>query len=193
MGGGELLGLPQFEKQEQRFMMEYSIVKFGSSALRAKAQPVQDVDDNIRQVVADMLDCMHRADGIGLAAEQVGRTESLCMIELPKSMKSDVPMPLVMINPVIVDGQGEVYEQEGCLSFPDIYVKVKRMAEVTAEYTDQAGKRQSITADGLLARAIQHELDHLNGVLLVDHMTAVQKVANAGKLKRLRRKAKRTL
>ena len=172
-------------------MTAYSVVKFGSKVLREKARPVGEISDDLRQLVADMLNCMHAADGIGLAAEQIGRDESLCILELPAKLRGDVNMPLVMIDPVIIDGQGETYEQEGCLSFPDIYVKVKRMAEVTAEYTDLDGKRQTITAEGLLSRAIQHELDHLNGVLLVDHMTAVQKVANAGKLKRLKRDAKR--
>ena len=99
-------------------------------------------------------------------------------------------MPLVMINPQITESDGEQQSQEGCLSFPGLYVKVKRASQVTAEYTDLDDKKQVVSPDGLLSRAIQHEMDHLNGKLLVDHMSTVQKVANAGKLKRLKKEAK---
>jgi peptide deformylase len=171
--------------------MGYDIVTFGNRALREKAQPVEDVNDDIRQLAADMIESMRTKDGIGLAAEQIGRNEHICVIDVPEKYTCGNDMPLVLINLKIEEGTGELYEQEGCLSFPDIYVKVKRMKEVKASYTDLDGKRQTVQAEGLLSRAIQHELDHLNGVLLVDHMTPVQKVANAGKLKRLRRAAKR--
>ena len=170
--------------------MGYEIVKFGNSALREKAVAVENVED-VRQLVDDMLESMRAKDGIGLAAEQIGRKEHICVIDVPKDHTCGYEMPLVLINLKIESGAGEVYEQEGCLSFPDIYVKVKRMKEVEASYTGLDGKRHSIKAVGLLSRAIQHELDHLNGVLLIDHMTPVQKVANAGKLKRLRRASKR--
>ena len=99
-------------------------------------------------------------------------------------------MPLVLIDPEIVETSGEQVGQEGCLSFPGVYVNVTRFEHVTVAYTDTHGSRQKIQAAGLLSRAVQHEMDHLNGVLLVDHMSAVQKVANAGKLKRLKRESK---
>jgi peptide deformylase len=172
-------------------MATYNIVKFGNSALRVKSGEIETVDDDIRQLAEDMLATMRTEDGIGLAAEQIGRSERICIIDVPKDHTCGVEMPLVLINPEIKDGEGELYEQEGCLSFPDIYVKVRRVENITAEYTDTAGKRQTVKAKGLLSRAIQHELDHLNGILLVDHMTSVQKVANAGKLKRLKRAAKK--
>lgn len=171
-------------------MSEYSIVKFGNTALRKKSKRIKNVDDDIRQLANDMIATMHTADGIGLAAEQIGRDEAICIIDLPKEHADDIAMPLILINPEITKAEGELYEQEGCLSFPSIYVKVKRSKSITATYTDIEGKQQTVEATGLLSRAIQHELDHLNGVLLVDHMSSVQKVANAGKLKRMKRAAK---
>ncbi len=168
-------------------MAKYEVIKFGNKLLREKAVEVKEVNDEIRQLAKDMLESMRAKDGIGLAAEQIGRNERICVIDVPKKYSCGMSMPLVLINPKIEDGEGELYEQEGCLSFPEIYVKVKRLKKVTASYTDLDGECRTITAEGLLSRAIQHELDHLNAVLLVDHMTPVQKVANAGKLKRLKR------
>jgi peptide deformylase len=98
-------------------------------------------------------------------------------------------MPLVLINPRIVASSGTQVGQEGCLSFPDIYVQIKRAAEVTVAFTDLEGRERELHGMGLLARAIQHELDHLNAVLLVDRMSAVQKVSVAGKLKRLKKES----
>jgi peptide deformylase len=98
-------------------------------------------------------------------------------------------MPVVMINPRIVEEEGQQSGQEGCLSFPEIFVGVKRAAKVTAAFMNLEGREEKVLAQGLFARAIQHELDHLNGVLLVDRMSPVQKVANAGKLKRLKKQA----
>lgn len=96
-------------------------------------------------------------------------------------------MPLVLINPKIVESEGEQVGQEGCLSFPGIYINVKRFEKVSVQFLDLEGNLQMQEATGLLSRAVQHELDHLEGVLLVDRMSPVQKVANAGKLKRLKR------
>ncbi len=171
-------------------MGAYSIVKFGNKALREKSKVVEDVNDDIRKLAEDMLATMREADGIGLAAEQIGRNEAICIIDVPKEHACDIKMPLVLINLKVIEKDGELHEQEGCLSFPDVYIKVHRSKEVTATYTDLEGKQQTVKATGLLSRAIQHELDHLNGVLLVDHMSPVQKVANAGKLKRMKRAAK---
>ena len=172
-------------------MAVYEVVKFGNKALRAKAEPVAEVNDEIRQLAEDMLESMRSRDGIGLAAEQIGRTEHICVIDVPEKMACGIKMPLVLINLEIIESEGELYEEEGCLSFPDIYVKVRRKAKVKAAYTDLDGERRTFEAEGLLARAVQHELDHLNAVLLVDHMSPVQKVANAGKLKRLKRAMRR--
>ena len=171
-------------------MSIYPIVKFGNEALRKKSQPIAQVDDGIRKLASDMLASMYAGKGLGLAAEQIGRDEAICVIDVPKEEACGIAMPVVLINPKILATEGEQVGQEGCLSFPDIYVNVKRSEKVTATYMDTDGTTQTIEASGLLARAIQHELDHLNAVLLVDHMSAVQKVANAGRLKRLKRETK---
>jgi peptide deformylase len=175
------------------------VVLYGQPVLREKAHPVEKVDGAIRQLVKDMLETMYASNGAGLAAQQIGRTEAVCVIDVTSKEDArpvdkapgpaEPPMPLVMINPRIVEMTGQQQVSEGCLSFPDIFVTLKRAAEVAVEFTTLDKKSHTVRGSGLLARAIQHELDHLNGILLVDRMSAVQKVAMAGKLKRLRRKA----
>lgn len=171
-------------------MSTYRVIKFGSEALRKKAKAVGKVNDEIRALAKDMLASMYAENGLGLAAEQIGRDEAMCVIDVPADDACGLTMPLVLIDPEIVETSGEQVGQEGCLSFPGVYVNVTRFEHVTVAYTDTHGSRQKIQAAGLLSRAVQHEMDHLNGVLLVDHMSAVQKVANAGKLKRLKRESK---
>ena len=166
------------------------IVKYGNPALRVKSVPVQGVDEAIRSLVSEMLESMHAEKGVGLAAEQIGRTESVCVVEVPPEQSCGARMPLVMINPEILEASGEQAGEEGCLSFPGIYIRVTRARQVKAAYMDLEGNRQELVAEGLLSRAVQHEMDHLNGVLLVDRMSAVQKVANAGKLKRMKREGR---
>jgi len=163
------------------------IVKYGNAVLRAKATRVASVDEPIRRLVSEMLSAMYAEEGVGLAAEQIGRTEAVCVIDVPKEQSCGVVMPMALINPRILDMEGEQVGQEGCLSFPGIHINVKRAERVLVEFMDLEGHVQKVDANGLLSRAIQHEIDHLNGVLLVDHMSPVQKVANAGKLKRLKR------
>ena len=153
----------------------------------------------MRALARDMLETMYACNGLGLAAEQIGRTEAICVVDDSPARNPDdqektgadpdVPMPLVMINPEIGDMTGRHVCEEGCLSFPEIYVQVKRAWEVTVTYTTLDGTQQTIRAHGLLARAIQHEIDHLNGILLVDQMSHIQKIAIAGKLKRLKKAA----
>jgi len=167
-------------------MAVLEIVKYGAEVLRQKAVPVPEVDDAIRALVKEMLASMYAAEGVGLAAEQIGRTEAVCLVDVPNEDACGIPMPLVLVNPVIRELEGEQCGQEGCLSFPGIYVQVKRAERAVVDYMDLDGKPATVEATGLLSRAIQHEIDHLNGVLLIDKMTAVQKVAHAGKLKRMK-------
>lgn len=177
--------------------MVHEIVTFGAEALRRKARPVTEITPAIRQLVDDMLATMRQARGVGLAAEQIGRDEALCVIHVPADAErpecvaanAAVAMPLVMLNPEITAVEGKQRGDEGCLSFPDITVPVTRSKRVTAAYTNLDGERRTITVEGLLARAVQHELDHLAGVLLVDRMSALQRIAVAGQLKRLRQQA----
>jgi peptide deformylase len=165
--------------------------------LRQKAVPVVEITDSVRQLIQDMLESMYASKGVGLAAEQIGRTERVCVIDVPHDAEKEacreenaaIAMPLVLINPEIVASEGKQRNDEGCLSFPDISAPITRADKVTVTFMDLQGGRQTVTARGLLSRAIQHETDHLNGVLLVDKMSAMQKLSVSGQLKRLQRQA----
>ncbi len=171
--------------------------------LRQKAVDVMVVDDDIRALAKEMFETMYAENGVGLAAEQVGRTERLFIVDIPadsdvgddgRRENPSVEMPLVCINPKITGHTADVQVgPEGCLSFPEIFANVERWYEVDAEYIDLDGIPRTIHAKGLLARAIQHESDHLDGVLLVDRMSHVKKVAIGGKLKRLVKETKKAL
>lgn len=175
--------------------MANPITTYGNPILRKKAEPVAEVTDDLRKLADRMFGLMYSADGIGLAAEQIGRTEALFILDIPARADQDkeglplnpgVKMPLVIFNPEIIGASEETdVMEEGCLSFPGIQVSVTRPKEVVLRYLDRDGNEQTLNAKGLLARAIQHENDHLNGVLLVDHMTPVEKILKAGKLKTL--------
>jgi peptide deformylase len=188
---------------ENLLLMSLSICTYGNPVLRKKAVEVEQVNDAVHSLVDQMLETMHREKGLGLAAEQVGRTERICVIDIPPESDMDadgvrenpeVDMPLVLINPRITAHAEEIQTgQEGCLSFPDIYAQVERWYEVDAEYLDLSGTLKTLHAKGLLSRAIQHELDHLDAVLLVDRMSPVKRVAISGKLKRLAKQTKRAL
>ena len=178
--------------------MKYSVVTYGEDVLRQKAVEVGEVTDEIRKLAKDMLKCMYDAEGVGLAAEQIGRTERICVIDIPEEAeKKDcvefnrpVAMPLVLVDPIIKELSAKTQRgNEGCLSFPDISVQLTRSNEVEVEYTDLEGARRTIRVRGLLARAVQHECDHLDGVLLVDRMSPVQRLSVKGKLKRLTQNA----
>jgi peptide deformylase len=179
--------------------LSYQIATYGNKVLREKSRRVEAVTDGIREIVKEMLSTMYSNNGLGLAAEQVGRDEALCIVDVPDKYEKEsdagdpqgnpgVEMPLVLINPVITASEGEITAEEGCLSFPGIYTPVKRFAKVTVSYMNLDGETVDVSVRGLLARAVQHELDHLDGVLLVDRMSPVRKVALSGRLKRLRKK-----
>ena len=173
--------------------MVMKIMKYGEGVLREKAQPVAVVDDDLRRLAEDMVETMHKAGGVGLAAEQVGRRERMCVIDIPdgcdepedQCFNAPITMPLVMFNPEIVAQEGSRHEKEGCLSFPNVGGAVTRATQVTCQYLDAENRPQVITARGFLARAIQHETDHLNGILYVDRMSAVERLTLVPKLKKL--------
>ena len=173
--------------------MILKVYKYGEAVLRVKAVPVAVVDDHLRQLAEDMLETMHRAKGVGLAAEQVGHTERMCVIDVPEgceepedeAFNAPIAMPLRLWNPEIVAQEGAVRDKEGCLSFPNVGGSLTRAAQVTCRYLDEENRPQVITARGFLARALQHEIDHLNGVLYIDHMSAVERLSCAAKLKKL--------
>ena len=178
-------------------MKPYEIVTYGNDILRKSARAVPAVTDEIRTLAEEMIATMRAARGVGLAAEQIVRDEAICVIEVPadaekpecRAFNAAIPMPLVLINPEILSTEGSQRNEEGCLSFPDISATVTRANQVTVAFHGADGARQTITVQGLLARAVQHELDHLKGILLVDRMSQVQKMAVSGKLRRLRKEA----
>ena len=133
--------------------------------LKKKSKEVDVIDDKIRELIKDMVDTMHKYDGVGLAAVQVGILKRIIVIDL-----YDEKPILKIINPVITKTKGKQEVEEGCLSFPNKYVKVIRPEEVTVEGLDENGKKIKITGTGLLAQAISHEVNHLDGIVLTDVM-----------------------
>ena len=137
----------------------------GDEILRKKSREVETVDDKIRNLLDDMVDTMHKYNGVGLSAVQVGILKRVVVIDL-----YDDKGPIKMVNPVIIKTKGEQEVEEGCLSFPNQYARLIRPMEVVAETLNENGEKIKIKAKGLLAQAICHELDHLDGVLFIDHM-----------------------
>jgi peptide deformylase len=142
--------------------------------LRQVSKPIERVDAESRRLAQDMLDTMYDAPGIGLAAVQIGVGRRMLVIDV--SREDEEKTPLVFINPEILASSDEpsVYE-EGCLSIPDYYAEVERPAQVTVKYIDREGKDQTIDAEGLLATCLQHEIDHLNGILFIDHISRLKR------------------
>ena len=137
----------------------------GDEILRKKSRDVEVIDDKVRELLDDMVDTMHKFNGVGLSAVQVGILKRLVVIDLYNEKG-----PIKLVNPVIIKTKGEQEVEEGCLSFPNQYARLIRPEEVVAEALDENGKKVKIKAKGLLAQAICHELDHLDGVLFIDHM-----------------------
>ena len=176
---------------------------FGDPVLREPARPVEHFDGALRRLADDMVAIMHAEDGIGLAAQQIGETLSICVVDVPpradvdedgRRLHPDLAMPLALCNPRILRASPETVTcEEGCLSFPEIQARVDRPAEIDIAFQDTNGNPRRLPLRGLVARAVQHEMDHLAGVLLIDHMSAVKKAAVSGRLKRLRRNTREAL
>ena len=156
--------------------------------LKEVGKNVEKVDAGIKKLVDDMLETMYAAEGVGLAAIQIGVPLNVVVIDI--AQKDGANEPQVFINPMIVWASDEVATfEEGCLSVPDIWEEVQRPAAIRAEYLDRDGKKQTLEADGFLADCLQHEIDHLNGTLFIDHLSrlkramALKKLAKAKKLK----------
>lgn len=141
------------------------IREYGDEILRKKAREVEVVDDKIRELIEDMIETMHKYNGVGLAAPQVGILKRVVVIDL-----YDDNEPLRLVNPVIIKQKGKQEVEEGCLSFPNQYAKMIRPEEVVAEALNEKGEKIKIKAKGLLAQAICHELEHLEGILFIDNM-----------------------
>jgi peptide deformylase len=151
-----------------------SIVQLPDPVLRKISSPVEKIDDEIRKLIADMFETMYDAPGVGLAAVQIGVPKRVVTIDATRG--DEEKMPMVFINPEIVSASGDKdSKEEGCLSIAEFYEEVERPSAVKVRYMDEKGKTKEIEADGLLARALQHEIDHLNGVLFIDHISKLKR------------------
>ncbi len=151
----------------------------GSPILRQESVPVAAVTDDIRRLIDDMFDTMYAARGIGLAAPQVGRRERVTVVDAERDRAN--PRPLVLVNPEIVARDGSVRGEEGCLSIPEIYGDVDRAATVVVRALDRDGRPFEIDATELLARCLQHEVDHLHGRLFIDYLSILKRRAALAK------------
>ncbi len=178
------------------------IVKYGEPVLRAKGKAIGNITKEIRELAKDMIETMRSANGVGLAAQQVGEAVQLTVIDVTgsedrpsemfiggESVDLEKWMPLVLVNPQLTLGKERVVSSEGCLSFPDINGDIARAAVVTARAQLLDGSDMEFMATGLLARALQHEHDHLHGILFIDRMNSATKVALSGRLKKLQRES----
>lgn len=154
--------------------------------LKVKTKPVETVDDDVRQLMADMLETMYQADGIGLAAPQVGDKRSIIVADCARD--EDESHPLKMANPEIIEVSDEDNtHEEGCLSLPEHYADVVRPESVTIRYVNEDNKTEQIEVHGLLATCLQHEIDHLNGILFVDHVSSLKRNMILRKLTKLKK------
>jgi len=183
--------------------MKLAIRKYGDPALRAKGKRVAEIDDAIRKLADNMLETMRGANGIGLAAQQVGHALQLTVVDISavedrpsamawngKKVDPKEQMPLVLINPQIQAGPEKEIASEGCLSFPEISAEIERADWVKVQAQTLMVE---IEATGLLARALQHEIDHLNGILFIDRMSSAAKASVSSRLKRLQKDTQRGL
>ena len=180
------------------------ILQYGDPILRSKGKRIDEIDDRIRELAANMIETMHAAHGVGLAAQQIGEALQLTVLDVspvedrPSKLKLDgtdidpkMPMPLVLINPEIeLYGDTEV-GLEGCLSFPEITGDIERAQSVIVRTQTLEGGTIHIEASGFLARAIQHEHDHLHGILFIDRMNSAAKAALSSRLRRLQKETRR--
>ncbi|WP_291292716.1 peptide deformylase [Enterococcus sp.] len=144
--------------------MRYPIIIHPDDRLRRKPEPISVITDELVQLLEDMYETMVAHDGVGIAAPQIGKNLQVAIVEVDEEDRFE------LINPEIIDSSGESIDVEGCLSIPHTYGTVKRAEEITVRYFDREGEEMEVQAFGYLARAIQHEIDHLNGILFIDKM-----------------------
>jgi peptide deformylase len=183
--------------------MRFSILQYGDPILRTKGKPIDKIDPRIRELAQDMVETMHAANGVGLAAQQIGEALQLTVLDVsevedrPSTMKLNgesidpkIAMPLVLINPQIDLGAETEKGTEGCLSFPEITGEIVRAKSITVRAQNLDGEPIEIETTGFLARAVQHEVDHLNGILFIDRMSTAAKISLSSKLKRLQKETR---
>ncbi|HXL24822.1 MAG TPA: peptide deformylase [Chthoniobacterales bacterium] len=184
--------------------MRLSILQYGDPILRAKGKRIEKIDDRVRELAQNMIETMHAANGVGLAAPQVGESLQLTVLDVSqvedrpstmqlngKSVDPQSVMPLALINPQIDLGGETETGTEGCLSFPEITGEIERAKSITVRGQNLDGEAIEIETTGFLARAIQHEVDHLNGILFIDRMSSAAKTSLSSKLKRLQKETQR--
>jgi peptide deformylase len=163
--------------------MILKIVKYPEPVLSQPGEPVTEFNDELRRLVADMFETMYSAQGIGLAAPQVGVSKRITVIDL--SMGKEPKDKLVLINPEVISSEGKLYEEEGCLSFPEIREKVVRAAKVRIRAQNEQGKWFEMDGEALLSRAFQHEIDHLDGILFIFRMSPLKRNLNLRKIRKM--------
>ena len=166
-------------------MSKLSILEFPDPRLRTRAEPVQHFDAELKQFVADMFETMYAAQGVGLAAPQVGISKRITVIDV--SNGKDPEKKMVLINPEIIERAGKLYEEEGCLSFPEIREKVVRAAKVKVRAQDEHGKWFEAEGEELLSRCMQHEIDHLDGVLFIFRVSGLKRDLALRKIRKMQR------
>ena len=169
-------------------MSKLEIIKIPDPILRETSASVETVDENVRRLMDDMLETMYDALGVGLAAIQVGIPKRVIVLDVAGD--EDEPQPLFMANPKIVWlGEAMRMHEEGCLSIPSVHVEIERPADVIVQYVDRNGAEQELVADGLLATAVQHEIDHLDGKLIIDFLSRLKRDIIIRKFKKQQRPA----
>ena len=163
--------------------MILKIVKYPEQVLQQPGEPVTEFNGELRKLVADMFETTYASQGIGLAAPQVGVSKRITVIDL--SMGKDPAQKIVLVNPEIISNEGKQYEEEGCLSFPEIREKVARAAKVSIRAQDERGKWFEMDAEELLSRCFQHEIDHLDGILFIFRMSALKRSLNLRKIRKM--------
>ena len=176
---------------------------YGDPILLEQGTPFEAVDDEVRVLAGDMIETMRAEKGVGLAAQQVGLTRRICVVEVPAGLDEDedgtplnpdLAMPLALVNPEVLSfTRKTTCLEEGCLSFPGITGNIRRPYGIRLRYTDLDGVEREIDVQGFSARVIQHEIDHLNGVLFTRHMSPAKRVALKGRLRRLAEETRETL
>ncbi|MEW6519538.1 MAG: peptide deformylase [Thermodesulfobacteriota bacterium] len=158
------------------------IIKYPHPLLRKKASPITEFNDELRQLVADMAETMYAAPGVGLAANQIGVLLQIVVIDVSPREEKNKLIPL--INPEILEGEGSVIDEEGCLSVVDYAANVERFSHIRVRARDLDGREVEFTADGWFARVIQHEVDHLDGKLFIDHLSSLKRALYKKKRKK---------
>jgi len=154
-------------------MAVLEIRKYPEEILKKKAEAITDINEDLHQLIDDMVETMYKANGVGLAAPQVGVSKRLIVVDTsPREANQSL---IVLINPEISDSEGEILSEEGCLSLPGFITRLKRKEKILVKGLDRKGKEIEVQATGLLARALQHELDHLEGILLVDRISPLKR------------------